>query len=111
MSKIRVEPTQFKVERWIDMEDIASKTMRIEAIRFGTNQRDQEEVIFVGSVEDTNEVIGVSNASWTLVAQGRKLKKSLPLSATFTREPPPIYYRLTAPIGEDGEPAELPFGN
>jgi len=92
------------------MEDTVGKTMRIEAIHFGTNQYDQEEVIFVGSAEGIDEVVGVSDASWTLVAQGRKLKKSLPLSATFTKEPPPIYYRLTAPIGEDGEPAELPFG-
>ena len=111
MSKIQVEPTQFKVERWIDMEDIASKTMRIEAIRFGTNQRDQEEVIFVGSVEDTNEVIGISNASWTLVVQGRKLKKSLPVLATFTGKPSPVYYCLTGPVEGDGKPTELPFDN
>jgi len=102
---------QFKVEKWIDMEDTVGKTMRIEAIHFGTNQYDQEEVIFVGSAEGVDEVVGVSDASWTLVAQGQKLKKSLPLSATFTREPPPIYYRLTASIGEDGEPAELPFAD
>ena len=103
--------TQFKVEKWIDMEDIAGKTMDIEAIHFGTNQYDQEEVIFVGLVEGMDEVVGISNASWTLVVQGRKLKKSLPVSATFVREPPPIYYRLTASMGEDEKPAELPFGN
>ena len=78
----------------VDMEDIVGRTIRIEAIHFGTNQYDQEEVIFVGSVDGTNEVVGVSDASWTVVVQGRKLKKSLPVSATFVREPPPIYYRL-----------------
>ena len=111
MGENRVELTQFKIEKWADIEDIVGKTMRIEAIHFGTNQYGQEEVIFVGSVEDIDKVIGVSRADWTLVVQGRKLKKSLPLSATFDREPPPIYYRLTAPMEEDGKPAELPFGD
>ena len=105
------DKSRFRVKKWIDIEDTVGKTMRIEAIHFGTNQYDQEEVIFVGSAEGIDEVVGVSDASWTLVVQGRKLKKSLPLSATFTREPPPIYYRLTAPMEEDGKPAELPFAD
>ena len=85
--------------------------MRIEAIHFGTNRYDQEEVIFVGLAEGMNEVVEVSDASWTVVVQGRKLRKSLPVSATFVREPPPIYYRLTAPIGEGEKSTELPFDN
>ena len=98
--------TQFKVEKWADIEDIVGKTMRIEAIHFGTNQYGQEEVIFVGSVEGIDEVIGVSRADWTLVVQGRKLKKNLPVSVTFTGKPSPAYYCLTDP---DGKPARLPF--
>ena len=99
---------QFKVKKWFDMEDTVGKTMRIEAIHFRANQYDQEEVIFVGSAEGIDEVVGIPDASWTLVVQGRKLKKSLPLSATFGREPPPIYYRLIGPMGEDGKPTRLP---
>jgi len=99
------------MSKLVDMEDIVGRTIRIEAIHFGTNQYDQEEVIFVGSVDGTNEVVEVSDASWTVVVQGRNLRKSLPVSATFVREPPPIYYRLIGPMGEDGKPAELPFGS
>ena len=102
---------QFRVKKWIDMEDTIGKTMRIEAIHFGTNQYDQEEVIFVGSAEGVDEVIGISNASWTLVVQGRKLKKSLPVLATFTGKPSPVYYCLTGPVEGDGKPTELPFDN
>jgi len=89
-----------EVEKWVNVRDIVGMTIQIEAVYFGAGQYGQK-VIFVGSVEGMDEVIGVSHTSLVLIEQGQKLKKDLPVLATFAQETSQssgrVYYFLTDP--------------